>query len=251
MPFSAQALALGLVFCRVGACLMLAPGFSSAQVPMQVRLFIAIATSLALTGVVSDGAATASVAESPISLLRSIAFETLVGGSIGLIARLFILALETTAFASATLLGFSNPFGVEIEPNQALPPIATLITISATATIFFADLHWTMLEGLSESYKVAPLGGDFRPAFALRGLASTLRESFLLALRVCSPFILYSVVVNVSASLLNRLAPQIGVFAASAPFTIAGGLLVLFATFAGLMTEFSQGFGMWLARGWQ
>ena len=38
-----------LVFCRIGGCLMLMPGFSSPRVPVQVRLFIAIAVTLALT----------------------------------------------------------------------------------------------------------------------------------------------------------------------------------------------------------
>ena len=38
-----------LLFCRIGGCLMLMPGFSSARVPVQVRLFIAVAVTLALT----------------------------------------------------------------------------------------------------------------------------------------------------------------------------------------------------------
>ena len=36
------------IFCRVGACLMIAPGFSNRQVPIRVRLYVAIAVSLAL-----------------------------------------------------------------------------------------------------------------------------------------------------------------------------------------------------------
>ncbi len=31
-----------LLFCRIGGCLMLAPGFSSSQIPMQIRLFVAL-----------------------------------------------------------------------------------------------------------------------------------------------------------------------------------------------------------------
>ena len=43
-------LALGVfvLFCRIGGCLMLAPGFSNTQIPVQVRLFIALAATLAL-----------------------------------------------------------------------------------------------------------------------------------------------------------------------------------------------------------
>ena len=37
-----------LLFCRIGGCLMFMPGFSSSRVPVQARLFLAVATTLAL-----------------------------------------------------------------------------------------------------------------------------------------------------------------------------------------------------------
>ena len=37
-----------LAFCRIGACFMLMPGYSSVRIPMQVRLFTAIAVSLGM-----------------------------------------------------------------------------------------------------------------------------------------------------------------------------------------------------------
>ena len=36
-----------LAFCRIGGCFMVMPGLSSARVPMQVRLFVAVAATLA------------------------------------------------------------------------------------------------------------------------------------------------------------------------------------------------------------
>ena len=43
-----------LLFCRIGGCLMLAPGFSMSQIPMQIRLFIALAVTLSLTPLLID-----------------------------------------------------------------------------------------------------------------------------------------------------------------------------------------------------
>ena len=37
-----------IIFCRVGACFMVLPGFSSDRIPVQLRLFVAIAIALAL-----------------------------------------------------------------------------------------------------------------------------------------------------------------------------------------------------------
>ena len=41
-------LALFLVFCRIGGCVLTLPGFSSARVPEQLRVFIAGGLSLAV-----------------------------------------------------------------------------------------------------------------------------------------------------------------------------------------------------------
>ena len=35
-------LATFVLLCRIGACLMLAPGVSNSQIPMQIRLFVAV-----------------------------------------------------------------------------------------------------------------------------------------------------------------------------------------------------------------
>ena len=38
-----------LIFCRIGTCLLMMPGFSSSRIPMQIRLFVSVAISLALS----------------------------------------------------------------------------------------------------------------------------------------------------------------------------------------------------------
>jgi len=40
-------LAAFVLFCRIGGCLMLMPGFSNQRVPRNVRLFIAFSVTLA------------------------------------------------------------------------------------------------------------------------------------------------------------------------------------------------------------
>ena len=45
--------ALFLIFCRIGTCLMLMPGFSSSRIPAQVRLFLSFAITLALSPIIA------------------------------------------------------------------------------------------------------------------------------------------------------------------------------------------------------
>ena len=86
-------LALFAAFCRVGGCFMLLPGFSSARMSMQIRLFLAVAVSMAVLPLMWD--TIYPRASGPLDgYLTMITFETLTGAVIGLIARYYVLGLQ-------------------------------------------------------------------------------------------------------------------------------------------------------------
>jgi flagellar biosynthetic protein FliR len=238
-----------VLFCRIGSCLMLAPGISSPQIPVQARLFLALAVTLSLAPLLLSKATPQGLDDDPILALRLIVVESLIGGLIGLLARLFFLALETMATAGANMLGFASPFGMQLEANEAMPPLATFISLGALALMFAADLHWQVLTGLVLSYDVVPVDGAFDARHALREIADLLDETFRIGLRIASPFVIYALIVNLAISLINRLTPQIAVFYIATPFVAAGGLALLYVTIKPLLQGFLLGFGAWLATG--
>jgi flagellar biosynthetic protein FliR len=238
-----------VLFCRIGGCLMLAPGFSNTQIPTQVRLFVALAVTLTLTPLLLDRVPSAALGDDPILTFRIIAVESLVGGMIGVLARLFYLALETLAVGAATMLGFSSPSGFQVENDEPMAPLATLISLAAIALLFAANLHWELLRGLVASYDVMPVGADFNARLALKQIAEVLGESFRLALRIASPYVIYALVVNLALALVNRLTPQIQVFFVATPFVVAGGLILLYFTIKPAIEAFMSAFGIWLISG--
>jgi flagellar biosynthesis protein FliR len=242
-------LAVFVLFCRIGGCLMLMPGVASAQIPMQIRALVAVAVTLSLTPLLLDQAPLRALSSDPLPALRLIGLETAIGVTIGLLGRMLFLALETMAVGAATMLGLANPFGIEVEANQVMPPLANLIVLSATALIFITDADWEVLRGIVASYHVIPMGADFDPGYSLRQVVGTLAESFRVALRICSPFFLYAVTVNLAMSLINRLTPQVAIFYVATPFIVAGGLLLLYFTARPMLTEFIAAFASWLSAG--
>jgi len=242
-------LAFGVLFCRAGACLMLAPGVSMGQIPVHVRLFIAVAVTFSLTpallGVVDLEQLDGGAAE----LARMLVSEILVGGLMGLLARLFLLALQALFTGIATMLGFANPFGVQVEAGEILPPLATFISLAATALIFITDMHWEILRGLVASYSVVPLGRGVKIDFALRHVTEALSESFRLSLRISSPFFLYAGSVNLAVSLISRLTPKISIFYISSPFVLMGGMYLLYLTVASSLIAFDAGVESWMKFG--
>ena len=243
------ALGAFVLFCRIGGCLMLAPGFSNTQIPTQVRLFVALAVTLTLTPLLLERVPSAALGDDPILTLRTIVVESLVGGMIGLLARLFYFALEALAVGAASMLGFSSPSGFQIEGDEPMAPLATLISFAAIALLFAANLHWELLRGLVASYDVVPVGADFNARLALKQIADVLGELFRLALRIASPYVIYALVVNLALALVNRLTPQIQVFFVATPFVAAGGLLLLYFTIKPAIEAFISGFGVWLISG--
>jgi len=242
-------LAVFVLFCRIGGCLMLMPGVASAQIPMQIRALVAVAVTLSLTPLLLDQAPLRALSSDPLPALRLIGLETAIGVTIGLLGRMLFLALETMAVGAATMLGLANPFGIEVEANQVMPPLANLIVLSATALIFITDADWEVLRGIVASYHVIPMGADFDPGYSLRQVVGTLAESFRVALRICSPFFLYAVTVNLAMALINRLTPQVAIFYVATPFIVAGGLLLLYFTARPMLTEFIAAFAAWLSAG--
>ncbi len=236
--------AILLLFCRIGACLMIAPGIGNSQIPMQVRLFVVVGATLALAPMLLDHVRVGEL--DPIGMSRLVVCELLAGAVIGVLARLFFSALETLAFASATLLSLANPFGVEVDLLQQSPPLATLITLGATTMIFVADFHWQIVIALVDSYRAIPFGSAFDARRSLTEIGDVLGQSFLVAVRVASPFFLYSVIANFAMALVNRVTPQIAIFFIAPPFIVAGGIALLYLTIRGQIAEFIAAFSSWL-----
>ena len=238
-----------LLFCRVGACLMLMPGFSSPQIPVQVRLFLAIAVTLSIAPMLIDHLPLKAFSEEPLMALRYIATELLVGATIGMLGRLFLLALETMATAAALSIGLSNPFGVVGEESEVLPPLVTFITMSATALIFITDLHWEVFRGIAASYDAIPVKENFDINFSVLNLSKVLTETFKIALRISAPFILYAIITQLTISIINRLTPQISIYFISMPFLICGGLFLAYLVIKSYLDQFFLGFSSWLTMG--
>jgi len=238
-----------LIFCRLGACFMLMPAFSSSRLPAKVRLFLALGISYALTPLLGDGIIRTVAGLSQAQLLLAIGGELATGGIIGLLARIFFLALQTLMTAAAQALSLATPSSMMADDEGQVPEIATLMGLSAIALLFATEQHWEILRALIDSYARLPPAGTFQTGASLALVVDRLTDTFLLALRLASPFLIYSVVVNFAVGLINKLTPQIPVYFIAMPIITAGGLLLLYATVDDVLRMFLEAFASWLVKG--
>jgi flagellar biosynthetic protein FliR len=146
-------------------------------------------------------------------------------------------------------IGLSNPFGVVADESEILPPFVTLITMSATALIFIMDLHWEVFRGIAASYDAIPVKGNFDANFTLLQFSKLLTSTFQIALRISAPFIIYTVIIQTTISVINRLTPRISIYFISAPFVIFGGLLITYFVIRSMLGQLMIGFLSWLSAG--
>ncbi|WP_341992250.1 flagellar biosynthesis protein FliR [Azorhizobium sp. AG788] len=248
IPLNVTVISAFLVFCRIGGCVMLMPGISGHRLPVRVRLFVAVAISLGVLPLLFDDTVAFIQNASTATLALAIPSELITGGIIGLLSRVFFLALQTMLVATAQFIGVSSVVGPP-EDDEVLPPIAVLLALSAVTMMFISDQHYELLRGLILSYRQIPLGVGFGGRGALMQMADQMSAALMLALRLASPFLVYSLIINFAVGLINKLTPQIPVFFIATPFITAGGMLLLYAISDQLLTAFVMAFGTFLKAG--
>ena len=234
-------LAAFLAFCRIGACFMLMPGLSSVRVPLQIRLFVAIAATGGLLAFLWDRIYP-FVDPRPQVLVPMIVSELLVGGLIGAMTRLYMEALRFIGTAIAMLIGYGGSGGPAIEEPEPQAALAAIISFSALLLLFVFDFHHEVIRALVASYTIAPVNVFFNPQAALVDVADTVSGAFFLVIRLGSPFIAYAILVNLTIGFVNKLTPQIPIYFISLPFVIAGGLIIFYFAIGTLLSLFADGF---------
>jgi flagellar biosynthesis protein FliR len=224
--------------------MMLLPGFGSTRLPMRVRSQIAIAVSLALFPIVSDDALRVLSSVDNAEKAGVLVAEIAIGISFGLIARLFMLGLQFSATVLTNTINLAPTPGAPIDDSEAQPPLVSFISLCGTMIVFATDLHLTLLRGLVETYSLIKVGAEFEVGWHFDMLVGALSKTFEIGLRLSSPFIVYSILVNLSIGFINKFTPQISVYFVTTGMVAAGGLMLLYFSIDDWLSLFQTDFNM-------
>ncbi|MBV2183558.1 MAG: flagellar type III secretion system protein FliR [Rhizobium sp.] len=234
-------LAMFLAFCRIGACFMVLPGFSSARIPVTVRMLMAAAVSMAILPVLWD-TIYPKVSGSDYAYISLVIGEMLIGTMYGMIPRLYVLGLQFAGSAISMSIGFNSPGAPDVIEDTPENQLTNMISFGGLLLLFMLDFHHVVLRALIESYGLMPLGDFPDIQKMLITLTDTLSATFLLMLRLASPFIIFGVMFNVSIGLINKLAPQIPIYFISTPYLLLGGLFLVYFSIAAIVRQFADNF---------
>ena len=225
----AWAYAFALVLSRCGAAVMLLPGLGEAEPPAALRAGLAMAlTALVLPGVGAlpppDG----------WSAAIAVAAELLCGGVLGWLARCIALALPMAGQVISFMLGLTSVVVVDPALGQSSATMR-LFSLAAPVLVLATGLWMLPVAALAGSYALVPPGHLLPLADTMQAAVAAVSDGFALALRLAAPFVLASVVWQVSLGMLARLIPQLQIYFAAIPGQVLGGLALLALLAAGMM----------------
>lgn len=226
-----------VVFLRIGAMLSLVPAFGEQSVPVRVRLALALAFTLVVLPAAS--ALIPAVPQSAPLAAGLILAEVVNGLLFGLMLRFFVLALQIAGTIAAQSTSLSQLFGggIGAEPQ---PAIGHILIMAGLALVALLGLHVRLAAFMIESYDLIPPGTLPLPrVIADAGLREVTR-CFGLAFTLAAPFVIASLIYNVTLGVINRAMPQLMVAFIGAPAITAGGLILLMLSAPVLLTVWSE-----------
>lgn len=246
LPPELQATLIGLfwqaalVFFRVAALVSVLPAFGERSVPARVKLMLAVMFTMIVAPAVDVPAAV----QGPMATARFIGTEAVIGLALGLGIRLFVLALHTAGSIAAQSTSLAQVLGgAAVEP---IPAMGYVMVIAGLALAVMSGLHVQAAKLLIQSYDVFP-AGEFPVAQDLSAWGvARISKAFSLAFLLAAPFVIASLVYNLTLGVINRAMPQLMVAFVGAPVITWAGLFLLFVSAPLLLSVWIQALGSFL-----
>jgi flagellar biosynthetic protein FliR len=118
--------------------------------------------------------------------------------------------------------------------------ISRLYEVAVPTLILSSGLYRVLISALVGSYQVIPPGTLVAVSDGVPAVVLVVANSFDLALRIATPFILASLAWNVAMGLIARLVPRLPVYFVALPGQIALGLLLLAACGTAMISAWTE-----------
>lgn len=225
-----------VLFVRIGAVLVLMPGFAEVYILSRSRLLLAMALSIILAGPL--GPTLPGLPAGTADLLLLIAKEACLGLFIGAATRTMFAALHIagSTIAAQSGLATASVFDPSQSTQGTLP--GNFLTTTAMVLLFVTDGHHMLLRGIVGSYDHlsagAPLPIDDMAAF----ITDMVQKGFNLGVQISAPLLLVGLLTNLAMGILNRLMPTFQVFFIALPLQLLLAFATLMLSFAGGLLVF-------------
>jgi len=233
-------------FARILALIGTAPVLNQPNFPTMAK--IGLAAFLAMIVAPTLGPLPAVTVGSFAGLLILLQ-QLLIGAAFGLVMQLVFTAAQAAGEFAGLQMGLS--FAQLITPTAtggSTTVLANLMNVLCTLVFLALDGHLRLISALMESFSTLPISTMNLQSHGFETVAAWGSSIFSGGLMLCLPIVAVILMSNLSVGILNRAAPQIGVYQVGFAITLTVGMLMLLFSLPNMipymerLTE--QGFNM-------
>ena len=226
-----------LASIRIGAFILSAPFFGMRGVPTPLRIVVSFILGLA---VVSFVGLPSEELLNDLNFIFIVMVEIAVGLTAGLIVTIWFSSVALAGEKMATSAGLG--YAAQIDPlaGGQTPVISQTLNLFLIVLFVTLDGHLLMLRVFFESYSILPIGA-MPPPFVLIGAGIKAAGSmFIAASLIMLPVVGVILMINVSAGIMTRSAPQLNLFSFVFPVTILSAFVILYFSTGTMALAFSD-----------
>jgi flagellar biosynthetic protein FliR len=229
-----------LVFARIGAMVMLLPGLGEANIPVRIKLAIALLLTLVILPL--HRAAYQIDMQSITALLVLMMHEIVIGVVLGATARVTLSALQVAGSVIAQQLGLGFVSSVDPTQGQQGLLIGNFLTLLGLTLLFATDSHHLVIAALNDSYSIFAPGESMASGDVASLATSAFTAAFKIGIQLSAPFLVFGIVFNIGLGVLARLMPQMQVYFVGVPLSILAGFLIMALVLVAMMGTFLEYF---------
>lgn len=214
-----------MIFLRIGAMLTVAPFYNSKSIPSLVRLTLA----LILTYTVFFSVETYPFnADDHIALLFVFGFkEVFVGIIMGFTLNIVFQGISFAGLLVGRDMGLAMSSMFDPVSGTDGNIIATILSMASIIVFILIDGPHFIVESLSFSFSVIPIGGFAVTESAYHLLVKYTGSIFVLSVKIASPIMVAYFLIHLASGIIARVSPSFQVFFVLLPLKIGLGLFIL------------------------
>ena len=226
-----------LATVRVGSFVLSSPLFGMRGVPTPIRVVISFILGLAVvsfTGLPSEDLL------SSLNFIFIVLVEIAVGLTAGLIVTIWFSSVALAGEKMATSAGLGYAAQIDPQAGGQTPVVSVILNLFLIVLFVSLDGHLLMLRVFFESFSILPIGSMPPPMVLIGAGIKAAGSMFVAASLIMLPVVGIILMINVSAGIMTRSAPQLNLFSFVFPVTILGAFIILYFSTGTMALAFSD-----------
>ncbi|GLU33981.1 flagellar biosynthetic protein FliR [Trinickia caryophylli] len=228
-------------FARIAALVAAAPAFGHTSVPARVKVGLAAFMTLIVAPTLGPMPDATVFSGNGVWIMAN---QLLIGAALGFTMQLVFAAVEMAGSLVGLQMGLGFATFFDPMSNASNVVISRYLNTIAMIAFLTLDGHLQVVSALVASFDAVPISASLLGPTGLRTLVQWGGAVFSAGLLLALPVVVALLIANLSLGILNRAAPQIGIFQIGFSITLLVGMLLLQLMLPNMIPFFSHLFDL-------